>query len=708
MAGPLGFWLLLPLQALLRQPILALELGVLAGVLVFSLGRSMGAPLQFFHEQRPRQAWAGFAATLAWTDLFFVMYLAEADDLPGLAAPLAAWFVASWLVVLLAATTLRIIARRAPDKLSERLHLSSALRGVETQTAELKAPGFPAISPWPFVAGSGVAGALLALGAGLLHARLEQLDAALYSLLSALGHSGAAHAGLHVVALVPALLAGGQLLVLRARASAAGAFCSLLVLIATAIGASDYWFEASSVVWLAVLLLAWRAGREHYAIRIPDLAPLYERGRRVAYPPRPRERSAPSAEPALADALIDPRARPSKRERQPLILLCASGGGIRAATWTAGLLARLSAEVPRFNELSLTISGASGGMVGAAYFIADLKRCAESGERLPLSFPALSYLVSRDSLTELTRALVLHDLPRALLGGVNTGDRGAALQRAWETRAAELRLDTKLVDFAPGEREGRWPSLIFSPMVVEDGRRLLLSNLELPGLTDARALWVEDVDSERVRLASQSAFHAAELFGEAARDVQLGTAARLSASFPYISPAVVLPTEPRTRVVDAGYYDNFGVDLCSALLRRALEHHADWLEQNVSRILILQMRDDVSVLSQPSGAPLALSAKSSALSRGLEGLTTPVEGFFAARSSVMQLRNDAQLDGVAASYAARFGRDFLAHEIFELKGDVSLSWYLAESEYQKILGQLEAVGAKIRKLEHWLSRDYSR
>ena len=38
----------------------------------------------------------------------------------------------------------------------------------------------------------------------------------------------------------------------------------------------------------------------------------------------------------------------------------------------------------------------------------------------------------------------------------------------------------------------------------------------------------------------------------------------MNASFPYISPAVSLPVDPPRRVVDAAYYDNYGVNLAAA------------------------------------------------------------------------------------------------------------------------------------------------
>jgi len=43
--------------------------------------------------------------------------------------------------------------------------------------------------------------------------------------------------------------------------------------------------------------------------------------------------------------------------------------------------------------------------------------------------------------------------------------------------------------------------------------------------------------------------------------------------------------------------------------------------------------------------------------------------------------------------------------VFELKADVSLSWYLARQEIETIRTQLEsrAIAYKLRQVEHWLA-----
>src|SRR5262249_53268443 len=159
---------------------------------------------------------------------------------------------------------------------------------------------------------------------------------------------------------------------------------------------------------------------------------------------------------------------PAKR---PLILVCTSGGGIRAATWTAGMLARLSEKSPLFRRLTLLVTGASGGMVGASYWIAAERRRHETGKEC--DWGELIDVVSQDSLTSVLRALALNDVPWSFRHSPNPSDRGAALQMAWEAGAAEreLALLAPLAELREGERRRLWPSLVFSPMVVEDGRR---------------------------------------------------------------------------------------------------------------------------------------------------------------------------------------------------------------------------------------------
>src|SRR5690348_15616845 len=77
-----------------------------------------------------------------------------------------------------------------------------------------------------------------------------------------------------------------------------------------------------------------------------------------------------------------------------------------------------------------------------------------------------------------------------------------------------------------------------------------------------------------------------------ATDFQVATAVRMNATFPLVSPTVELPTRTRRRVVDAGYYDNYGIQVASAWLQM----NREWLVENTSGVLLVQIRDGLSVI----------------------------------------------------------------------------------------------------------------
>ena len=61
----------------------------------------------------------------------------------------------------------------------------------------------------------------------------------------------------------------------------------------------------------------------------------------------------------------------------------------------------------------------------------------------------------------------------------------------------------------------------------------------------------------------------------------------MNATFPYVLPNVWLPSNPVIDVMDAGLRDNFGQETTL----RFLENFKDWLKENTSAVIILQMRD---------------------------------------------------------------------------------------------------------------------
>lgn len=407
-----------------------------------------------------------------------------------------------------------------------------------------------------------------------------------------------------------------------------------------------------------------------------------------------------------------------------LVVVCVSGGASRSAMWTNLVLNQLERDpqLPGFSRQVRIVTGASGGMVGASYWVATLSDSGHSSEQLdPETFlPRLG----QDHLTSVGHHALFLDLPTLFLPGEFEADRGIALEKAWSVNFAGA-LDGSFRSLAAGEMAGWRPSLIFSPMLVEDGRQLLVSNLYLPYLTDSTGALLnnggDDLTPRRGRPAgkprpgfsgkkmaepevrmkktppqrySLSALEFFQLFPRADA-FRLSTAARMNASFPYISPAVDLPTEPRRRVVDAGYYDNYGVSLAA----RWLAQHREWLEENTSGVVLIQIRDSASEIRRLFPDQ---QERSWSWSRGVEWLTGPLVGAASAREAQMSFHNDATLESLTDLFNDD-GREFFTTVVFEATVPIAMTWLVTRQDQAHLRAGWDSRTNQdaVQRLERW-------
>ncbi len=396
----------------------------------------------------------------------------------------------------------------------------------------------------------------------------------------------------------------------------------------------------------------------------------------------------------------------SRGGKRPLFVVAADGGGIRAGVWTMTVLRQLEDDIPKFPDHVRLITGASGGMLGAGFYVASLREEPEGHHYLEkeLNRDCLVQWTGRDGLGLLVRQLVFGDLfsPPALFP---KSHRGHALELAWQanTRPWSGRarpphtydgvLSTAFVDLKSGEDEGWRPSLVVSPMIIEDGRRLLISNLSLEKLT-------------RIPLPTPtpiSVLQAVEFFRmfPDASKLRLSSAIHMNAAFPYVSPPVELPTVPARHVLDAGFYDEHGVDLATTWLWL----HREWIEANVSGVALLQIPDSRSLRAKE--APSLAQPKW--WQRGAAELIGPAQALHSGWSSGQAFRNDQLLRVVGAFFNRADRPDFFRTFVFEpdagplhqsrgakllsaLVGrgeddadqDVALSWRLTTAELERL------------------------
>jgi hypothetical protein len=253
----------------------------------------------------------------------------------------------------------------------------------------------------------------------------------------------------------------------------------------------------------------------------------------------------------------------------PVIVVATTGGGIQASAWTARVLTGLDGALrPEFGDTFASsirlISSVSGGGVGALHFVDKYK----NGRFDPNDRALVVKQADASSLDEVAWGLTYPDFWRAFvplpIRGVQV-DRGQALEWAWAAHDPDVRasLATWRDDVARGNR----PASIFNATIVDTGEPLLIGTTRVGWDDDAGLKNFEDL---------YPGFN-----------IQAVTAARLSATFTYATPAVRSDRPGAAfHLVDGGYYDNYGMASAMAWI------HSGAHDSGVVRhVMLIQIHD---------------------------------------------------------------------------------------------------------------------
>lgn len=360
------------------------------------------------------------------------------------------------------------------------------------------------------------------------------------------------------------------------------------------------------------------------------------------------------------------------KTKPKLVILNTSGGGLRSALWTFNVLQELDSLTNKeFSKNVQMITGASGGMIGAAFYRDLILKENEGVIDNRLEDIHLQSM-SQDLLNRISFAFSTGDLFFRFQNVVINDhkypkDRGYAFEQGLISNLNGA-FDKTLGYYKEAEQSGAIPTMIFTPTIINDGRVLLVSSQYHGYLQSSYNL------DNKVGLNPQiENIEFLRFFqGNHPEEIRYTSVLRMSSTFPYIMPMVTLPTKPSINVMDAGIRDNYG----SKLTVRYILTLRKWIKENTSGVIVLKIRDKDKNLSKGKED----SYKNSGL---VERLFLPFGNMYGNFPRVQDFNQDEMFSALIRSID--YPLDIISLNLTEKSTDkVSLSWHLTAREKEFI------------------------
>jgi hypothetical protein len=223
-------------------------------------------------------------------------------------------------------------------------------------------------------------------------------------------------------------------------------------------------------------------------------------------------------------------------------------------------------------------------MLAAAYF-RELARLKETGVSIDLQNKKYLDDISQDLLNPVFSSMIARDIfsPAQKFSFEHqryVKDRGYAFEQKLNINTGGL-LDKNIGYFKQAESNADIPLMILNSVVTRDLKKMMICTQPISFMMQA-----EYKDSSS-KMTGPDAIDFAALFkNDHPMNVRMLTALRMNATYPYVLPAVWLPSNPVIDVLDAGLRDNNGEE--TAL--RFINVFKDWINKNTRGVLIIQVR----------------------------------------------------------------------------------------------------------------------
>ena len=272
-----------------------------------------------------------------------------------------------------------------------------------------------------------------------------------------------------------------------------------------------------------------------------------------------------------------------------LIFINTSGGGLKATYWTFHLLQELEKHTgKKLFDHTVLMTGASGGMIGAAYFRELYLR---QKEHEAVNYLDSSFLnnVGLDLLNGMATSIATNDIfypwqTYTYKGFSYKKDRAYMFDKKLNENT-NYKLDKLMDAYRKPEQQAMIPMMILGATIINDQRFLFfspqrISYLIKPYIKNSKG-YVDDMSTDAIE-------YMRFFKDKGAHNLKFVDALRTNATYPYIMPAVYLPTNPEIKAMDAGIRENSGL----AVSTRFYSVFKDWIDANTSGVIFISLRVD--------------------------------------------------------------------------------------------------------------------
>ncbi len=347
-------------------------------------------------------------------------------------------------------------------------------------------------------------------------------------------------------------------------------------------------------------------------------------------------------------------------EKPKLVILNVSGGGLRSSYFAFNIMQSIDSTLNgTLMDHTRLITGSSGGLIGASYYRELFYKKQVMGDE---SHEHLNN-IGKDLLNATAFSFMVSDLFLNLQSFKQDSnryfkDRGYAFEQQLNKNLGGI-LDVPLEYYRKPEQDAKIPMLILAPTINNDGRSLLISPQGVSYLLKQQTSNTQGLEPVPDGIEFTRFFKDYKPY-----NTNFISLLRMNATFPYIMPTTILPTEPYVEVTDAGMRDNYG--LINSV--RYIYHLRSWMKQNTSGVVLIQIRDTNKKYKQREKEANTILAK----------ITSPlrnVTGNFILMQDYVQ---DDYLKFVTEWLDVPF--DFFLFQLPQTEEKIALSWHLTKKE----------------------------